>query len=247
MHRLTKFKSSTASRFLRALLAEAPGDRLLSDLVKLGGRPFVMAGAVRDSVAIDIKAWPVRSPRDVDIGVEGLRKQLFAEIMRSYGAQPNRYGGYRLPCWSPRYWDIWRLEETVGLRASTEVKSVENVLRSFVLDCNAIAYDVLLDRFIDLNARTSIVRSEISLLRNAIVHDEAVFAAKALLSHHTLRMQLTPTLTGFVSTHLNSSCLIHELSIQREDTMSRNEEIAAWQGLRYGGCSCHRSALSFGG
>jgi tRNA nucleotidyltransferase/poly(A) polymerase len=75
MSRLSKFKSSAASRDLRALLSEPPGDRLLSDFVEAGGRPFVMAGAVRDAVAINLTAWPVKSPRDVDIGVAGLRKE----------------------------------------------------------------------------------------------------------------------------------------------------------------------------
>ena len=209
---LSKFKSNAASRILLALLSESPGDRVLSDFVKAGARPFVMAGAVRDAVAINLTSWPVNSPRDVDIGVAGLRRELFEEIMNTYWAKPNRYGGYRLLYENSLSWDIWRLEETIGLRSSTEVRNVENVLRSFVLDCNTIAYDVLLDRFFDLNARTSIIRGEISLLKNAIFHDEPVFAAKALLFHYTLHMHLTPTLTKFVGVHLTRSSLTHELS-----------------------------------
>ena len=133
---------------------------------------------MRDVIAERLKEWPIKAPRDVDIGVAGLHKKLFAEVMKSYKAKPNRYGGYRLYWGNSPYWDIWRIEETVGLKKSTETKSVENVLRSFVLDCNAIAYDILRDRFLDLNARSSIVRGEISLLRNAILHDEPVFAER---------------------------------------------------------------------
>lgn len=216
MPRLSQFSSQVASQTLRSLLSASPGERLLSDCLTAGGRPFIMGGAVRDVVAQGITGLAARSPRDIDIGIEGLQQKQFAAIIEAHGATHNRHGGYRLSYSSFPYWDIWRVEETVGLRKHKEAKTVENVLRSFVLDCNAIAYNIAEDHFLDLDALSSFRRGEISLLDDAILHDEPVFAAKALICHLSLEMNLSPTLIGFIKTHLNPSSLAHELSKYRE-------------------------------
>lgn len=211
MARLRKFESSAGSEHFRAILSTPAGD-LLSECVRAGGHPFVMGGAVRDVVAQELTSWPARPSRDVDVGVAGLRRERFTGIMKAYKGKRNHYGGYRFCSNNGPSWDVWRIEDTVGLKGSQEAKSVENVLRSFVLDCNAIAYDILQDCFLDLSARASILRAELSLIRGAILHDEPIFAAKALVCRFTLPMNLSPILTRFVGAHLTRSSLKHELS-----------------------------------
>ena len=78
------------------------------------------------------------TPRDFDIGVAGIRKEDFDSILAGLGRR-NRHGGFVLRERGLPTWDIWRLEDSVGLQKTKSLFSIENVLRSFNLDCNAIA------------------------------------------------------------------------------------------------------------
>jgi len=57
----------------------------------------------------------------------------FDTVLRAFGRR-NRHGGYALRADGGLDWDVWRLEETIGLRKTGTPCSIENVLRTFNLD-----------------------------------------------------------------------------------------------------------------
>src|SRR5258706_14290715 len=84
---------------------------------------------------------------DIDVGVGGLARSTFDQVLSSFSATPNRYGGYMFHCVVPL--DIWRLEQTCGILLSRSTPSPMNVIRSFVLGINAIMYDLRSETLLD--------------------------------------------------------------------------------------------------
>src|SRR5205823_4700922 len=78
-------------------------------------RPLLFAGAVRDTILTIEHGLAARPPRDFDVGLLGLPRKTFDGLMGEFGAQPNRYGGYRQIRSAAPPVDVWRLEETLGL------------------------------------------------------------------------------------------------------------------------------------
>ena len=122
-----------AQKLLRAEIRAAGLDVIIKNLHSGPGRPYVFAGAVRDALLSVIEKKRI-VPKDFDIGIDGLTKAQFAKIGSQLKGQPNRYGGYRIRLRSRNVADIWRLEETIGIRLRHRSSSIENVLRSFVLE-----------------------------------------------------------------------------------------------------------------
>ncbi|HZD93758.1 MAG TPA: hypothetical protein VE133_05855, partial [Candidatus Sulfotelmatobacter sp.] len=107
-------------------------------------------------------------------------------------------------------WDIWRLEETIGIRKTGSACSLENVLRSFNLNCNAIALDVRTGLFLDAGAIEAIHHKRLGFTEDAIRHSTDTFAAKALLLHLRLKYQLTGETQQFITAHLQPQSLLYE-------------------------------------
>lgn len=191
-------------------LQKSGGAPLIQELISRNAKLWLCAGAVRDVIASREFGWGEMRPRDFDVGVAGLSKKTFHGLLAAFGGEQNRYGGYRIHLEGSPPWEVWRLEETIGLRLTRAPFSVKNVLRTFVLSTNAIAFSIETGRFWDKGALRSIATRTARLVEDAILHSTSVFAAKALFCTIQFPFMLSPELQSFVSTHLEAKRLTHE-------------------------------------
>jgi len=98
----------------------------LNEFFKYGAQIYVLAGALRDAIAAHYEAEGNGTPRDFDIAVEHISRGDFDTVLRAFGRR-NRHGGYALRGDGAPDWDVWRLEETIGLRKTGIPCSIENV------------------------------------------------------------------------------------------------------------------------
>lgn len=196
------------------ILAELAASRALTEtlniLIHSGGHPMLFAGAVRDALEVIETGRQYSAPRDFDIGVVGLGREVFDEVLRDRGASINRFGGYRLLTGDSPPLDVWRLEETLGVRLNQAPLTVGNVLRSFVISLNAVAFDPISAIFYDCGALASMRSRRLDFVRGCLLHSYQTFAAKAALSSIRFSMDLQPELMRFSLTHGEESALLHE-------------------------------------
>lgn len=197
-----------------AVLGAIDSDRratIFEELKSHGARIYVLAGAIRDAIASYEHGNVPRVPRDYDFVVSDISREQFYGLLSSQGNR-NRHGGIVLQDAALPTWDIWRMEDTVGIRKTAAPCSIENVLRSFSLDCNAIALDMETGIFLDAGAIRAIKQRRIDFVAGAIRHSANTFAAKALLLQ--MRLQYSPSrdLDHFALTHLSIGHLQHEVS-----------------------------------
>jgi hypothetical protein len=139
---MQKLVISSVRDSIRSKLWESDIAELLEHLLSRGAKIAVFAGAVRDTVFAEEHGFTDIKPRDWDIGISHISRRDFDGILNEAGGWKNKYGGFKLafnrtlPC------EIWRQEDTVGLRKTRSPFNLENILRSFVLSCNAIALDL---------------------------------------------------------------------------------------------------------
>jgi hypothetical protein len=188
----------------------SPGSELLQHLLSRGARISVFAGGVRDTILAEECGLPQVRPRDWDIGISHISREEFEGILNEQGGTKNRYGGYKLFSKTSQSWELWRQEDTVGLKKTKSPFSIENVLRSFVLSCNAIAFDIDKGHICDHGALRSIVLCELTILEDAIMHDCALFAAKALTLAFRRPLKLSTVSENFVRKNLEIQNLVHE-------------------------------------
>lgn len=195
---------------LAAINADVRADALY-EFFKHGAQVFIVAGALRDAIAAHYEGEGPGDPRDFDIAVANISRELFDEVLMGFGRR-NRHGGYILSQPGSPDWDMWRLEETIGLKKTGAPRSLENMLRSFNLNCNAIALDVRTGLFLDAGAIEAIRHKRLGFADDVIHHSADTFAAKALLLHLRLNYQLTDEMRAFVAANLQPGSLLHEAS-----------------------------------
>jgi hypothetical protein len=178
--------------------------------VRGNARPLLFAGAVRDAIFTVEHGMPISLPRDFDIGLLGMPRKIFDGFLGELKAQPNRYGGYRLEQQTSTPIDVWRLEETLGIRIHEAPCAVTNVLRSFVLDVNALVFDPLAGLFQDCGAIAAIQARRINLVAGALLHSTATFAAKAVVTATRFSLETAEPLTHFISNHHLPSTTTYE-------------------------------------
>src|SRR6266849_5405954 len=181
----------------------------LGEFFRHGAEIYVLAGALRDVIATHYEGEDYGGPRDFDIGVAGIRREDFDAVLSAFG-QLNRHGGYVLDDRGGPNWDVWRLEETIGLRKTGTPCSIENVLRTFNLECNAIALDARTGLFLDAGAIRAVRQKQIDFVQGAIRHTKETFAAKALLLDLRVKYLLSSELIQFINTHLQVPSLLYE-------------------------------------
>jgi len=182
--------------------------QLLQEFLRGKASIYVLAGALRDAIASHY-VGRAATPRDFDLAVAGVCRENFDDVLSPVGER-NRHGGYLLRGFQTPDWDVWRLEETIGIKKTGAPCSLENVLRTFNLDCNAIALDLRTGLFLDGGAIKAIRQNTVHFVRDAIPHSEGTFAAKALFLNLRLKYEPTADMKRFVSTHLNYASLEHE-------------------------------------
>lgn len=182
---------------------------VLEEFLKRNAKIYVFAGAIRDAIGLLYEGRGDGAPRDFDIGIAGVKREDFNHVLSAFGVR-NRHGGFVLRDQALPSWDVWRLEDSIGLRKTGTIFSLEGVLRSFNLDCNAIALDVKTGMFVDAGAIESIRRMRVGFVEGAISHSHTTFAAKALLVHLRFEYRLSPGVERFMKRHLQEEALLHE-------------------------------------
>ncbi|SRR6266481_892395 len=207
---MRKLNIPTVRDAIQNALWESRGGELLEYLFSRGAKIGVFAGGVRDAVLVQEYGCSNIRTRDWDIGISHIPRTEFDGILREFGGAKNKYGGFKLFFESSQPWEIWRQEDTVGLLKNNVRHSLENVLRSFVLSCNAIAIDLDRGHIYDQGALRSIGLCEIEILEDAIMHDWAVFSAKALSLTFRRPFRLSAESAFFVKKNLHVQNMIHE-------------------------------------
>jgi hypothetical protein len=98
------------------------------------GEMYLFGGAVRDALLT-----PDQSPFDLDWVYDG--EVSLDQILLLPTMERNRYGGYRLS-FGRTHWDIWQLQDTMPIKIRKWEPTLENLVRSTFLNCNAVAYNV---------------------------------------------------------------------------------------------------------
>jgi hypothetical protein len=202
--RLNPVRDAVFSAIHADLRAEA-----LQEFLKNGADIFIMAGALRDAIAAYYGGEGAGDPRDFDVAVANISREIFDEVLSPLGRR-NRHGGYVLSILGTPNWDVWRLEETIGLKKTGASCSLENVLRSFNLNCNAVALNIRTGLFLDAGAIDAIRHQRLGFAEDAIRHSTDTFAAKALLLHLRSGYHLTEDMERFIAANLHSSSLLYE-------------------------------------
>jgi hypothetical protein len=192
-----------------AAINSDPRVAALQEFFERGAHIYVLAGALRDAIASEYLGQHDSTPRDFDIAVANVPREVFDEVLQSFGKR-NRHGGYVLGGKGAPSWDVWRLEESIGLKKTGADCSLANVLRTFNLDCNAIALDLSTGLFLDAGAVEAIRNRRVGFVENVLHHSHETFAAKALLLDLRLNYQLTGELQSFATRHLDNTSLLHE-------------------------------------
>jgi hypothetical protein len=206
---------------MRRLQLQPVRDRILEALYQ-GGRVaaldvflqenaevHVLAGAIRDAIASEYESQSDVAPRDFDIGITGVDREFFDSVLTSFGTR-NRHGGYLLREQGKPTWDIWRLEDSIGLRKTGLAFSLENVLRSFNLNCNAVALDLKSGVFTDAGAIESIRKRRVGFVEKRISHSCDTFAAKALLLQLRFGYDVSVEMNHFIKKNLEKQTLLYE-------------------------------------
>jgi hypothetical protein len=186
-----------------------PRAQALDDFFRCGGQIYVVAGALRDAIIMHYEGDRGQTPRDFDIVISGIRRREFDMVLHAFG-ECNRHGGYVLAADGSPNWDVWRLEETIGLRKTGASCSIENMLRTFNLDCNAIAMDLKTGLVVDGGAIKAVQDRQLDFVCGAIRHSDDTFAAKAILLDLRLKFALSGELKRFVTAHLHPTTLVYE-------------------------------------
>lgn len=184
---------------------------LLGDIRSNGGRPYVLAGAVRDAIRAVAQEREC-SPKDYDIGVASLNQESLRELTRRFGSRLNRSGGHQIVLRNGVTVDLWNLSESAGIKINRCRPSVRNVLRTFVLDVNAVAFDDSRCEILDLGCLAALRSRRIGILPSALLHSHSNFAARAIVLRSRLDLELTPGLEEFVGTFADENELRHQLS-----------------------------------
>lgn len=181
----------------------------IQEFLRAGAQVFIVAGAVRDAIALHYEGQGSGEPRDYDIAVANVSRGFFDEVLQDFGRR-NRHGGYLLRQPGFADWDVWRLEETLGLKKTGTARTIENALRSFNLDCNAIALNLRTGLFLDAGAIEAIRKKRLGFAENTIRHSADTFAAKALLLHLRSGCSVIGDLRHFIADNLRLPALLHE-------------------------------------
>lgn len=182
---------------------------ILDELFRRGAKIHVLGGAVRDSIAFEIDREADWVPRDFDIGVSAIERAEFEYLLSAFG-EKNRHGGFVVKEQGFPTWDVWLLESSIGLRKTGAPFSLESVLRSFNLNCNAVALNVRTGVLIDSGAIEAIRRKRVDFVPHVLKHSFETFAAKALLTEVRFGYALSAELRSLVETRLDINTLVYE-------------------------------------
>lgn len=182
----------------------------LDKLLSAGASVYLTAGAVRDTLSRIEAGSSVPRPRDLDFCVADLPRSAFDRLCTECSGTRNRFNGYRLRTAAGVSLDVWRQEESIGLRRTGAPSSLANVLRSFVVDCNAVAFDVDTGFFYDHGGLRAIEDRTMGFAQSAILNSHDVIAAKALVLSFRNGLALGPEFADYIVRNISDARLRRE-------------------------------------
>ena len=213
---MRRFVCRDVQDLLISSLKQAAVLETVEHLASAGARPVVFAGAVRDAFMTADGAWPNRPSRDVDVAVSNIARPAFDRVLKELGGTRNRYGGFRVVRSGLPSLDVWRMPDTCGLRKWGVPCNVRNVLRSFVINVNAIAFEVSTGLFEDWGCLAALRSRRLDIVEAALLHSHHTFAAKALVAQQRFSLGASPAMHKFIRRYLMSDPLIHEFAKIRD-------------------------------
>lgn len=173
-------------------------------------RAYVFAGAVRDALISTLNNCDL-TPKDFDFGIGGLTRAEFDQLGMHVRGVKNRYGGYKIGKVQGSCFELWRLEETIGVVLNKKKPTINNVLRSFILDVNSVGFDFKQRRILDSGCLLALRRRQIGLVTDTLFHNEENFAARAILLALRLSFSISGILQQFIRNFFDSNAFAYEV------------------------------------
>jgi len=145
---------------------------------------YIMGGLLRNLLVEELRGLPINNA-DIDLVVNGANSSSeLRESVRDYCIRQNEFGGAK--CQISRsgvIFDVWRIEDHVGMSSTAKPHTVEQLLKHNLLDVDAVLLDAQTEYLYDYGCVAAIQRGRVSLLGPEGISKE--FAA-AQVAHITL-------------------------------------------------------------
>jgi hypothetical protein len=193
-----------------AMAARSAVNRVLDRVLERKWRAYIVGGTLRDVMLAPASALP----RDIDIVVCGASREdleaVFFDLMSRrthFGGlhlvTPFRYGGLRQSRGQVIF-DVWRLEDTWGLRNAGLPITIENFVRTPFLNIDSVAVEL-----VPRNARRRVTENgffeslasrtlEINYAPNPFPH---VCVVRSLIMAAKLNFSLGPSLARYIAAY----------------------------------------------
>ena len=154
---------------LDSFLSNGKGDdlSLLRANFPKGWCLYIMGGILRNLLLEELRELRLGN-RDIDLVVDGAKssRELHDKVKR-YCIRQNEFGGAKCKVSSTGViFDVWRIEDHVGMSSAPEPHTVEQLLRHNLLDVDAILLDLQTGDLYDYGCLAAIKEGHISLLGN---------------------------------------------------------------------------------
>ena len=152
---LSKYLSNGVGRDLSLLRSNFPKDWSV----------YIMGGLLRNLLLEELRRLPINTA-DVDLVVSGANSSNeLRHNVRDYCIRQNEFGGAK--CQISRsgvIFDVWRIEDHVGMSSRAKPHTVEQLLKHNLLDVDAILLDAQTEYLYDYGCVAAIQRGRVSLL-----------------------------------------------------------------------------------
>lgn len=152
---ITEFFNGAAGPQLKEVEAALPKD----------WRVYVVGGLLRDLLVEKLHKIPM-AVADVDLVVDGAKSADEVHMALSkFHTRRNDFGGVKCQVWnSGILFDIWRIADHVNMARLPPPQTIEQLLRHFLLDVDALLWDVCSNALYEYGAIKAIERRRIDLI-----------------------------------------------------------------------------------
>ncbi|HEY6332217.1 MAG TPA: hypothetical protein VI756_23010 [Blastocatellia bacterium] len=218
---IEEFFSGSLGDDFRALLAHFPKTYSI----------YLVGGVVRDLALRELKEIN-RPVGDVDLAVVGASSK--AEVEAALGDLPrkvNRMGGLKIRVRKEGpVFDLWRVEDHLNVGESGPPFTIEKLLRYFLLDIDALAWDTANLNLYDYGGIASIEAERIDLLgtRGISAAMAPVQAAHIMAIAYSTGFKLSNRATALIRNAWQSSRRGEIISVLKDKQRGYPEEVLEW-------------------
>jgi poly(A) polymerase-like protein len=203
-------------------------------------RTYVVGGAIRDLLLGPKGSWP----RDVDVIVDGCSTRQLEAVFEDILIRRNRFGGLHLKrtvgtggaiaARVDLLFDVWRLQDTWGIKARHLAPTISNFLATPFLNIDSIAVALSDDSgqpTVYERGFFQAVRTRTLEINNEPNPFPFVCAARSLILAATLNFRLGTRLAHFIHTLMATASVSELVNAQRShygQIRCREEEIRQW-------------------